>query len=71
VLAGYFSQTYAPHHHNFSGEYIFDPRLEPGLSEATRAELLTADIAYILVLDQDGTEDEFWVAGVDRQLRKL
>ena len=44
VLTGYFSQTYAPNHHNFGGQYIFDPRLEPGLSQATRDELETADI---------------------------
>lgn len=71
TLTGYFSQTYAPNHHNFGGQYIFDPRLEPGLSEQTRAELEAADIAYLVVIDQDGLDDEFWVLGVGGTLRKL
>jgi hypothetical protein len=71
VLTGYFSQTYAPNHHNFGGQYIFDPRLEPGLSEQTRAELEAADVAYVVVVDQDGVEDEIWVLGVTGVLRRL
>jgi hypothetical protein len=70
VLTGYFSQTYAPTHHNFGGQYIFDPRLEPGISEATRAELETANVAYLIVVDQDA-DDEIWALGVDGNLRKL
>ena len=71
VLTGYFSQTYAPNHHNFGGQYIFDPRLEPGLSQATRDELETADIAYFAIIDQDGLPDEIWVVGLDGALRRL
>jgi hypothetical protein len=74
-LSGYYSQTYAPKHHNFAGDYVFDPRLEPGLSEATRAELVAADIAYVVVIDPDGTAepagDTFWVVGLDGALRRL
>lgn len=70
TLTGYFSQTYAPTHHNFGGQYIFDPRLEPGLSEQTRAELEAADVAYIAVIDQDEA-DEIWVLGLTGVLRKL
>jgi hypothetical protein len=72
VLRGYFSQTYAPNHHNFGGQYIFDPRLEPGLSANARAELEAANVAYLIVIDQDEpAEDEFWAQGVDGALRKL
>ena len=71
VLTGYFSQTYAPNHHNFGGQYIFDPRLEPGLSAQTRTELETANVAYLVVIDQDGVEDEIWVLGLDGALRPL
>jgi hypothetical protein len=74
VLTGYFSQTYAPSHHNFGGQYIFDPRLEPGLSEATRAELEAANVAYLVVVDQDtgdDIDDEIWALGTDGNLRKL
>ena len=48
---------------------MFEPRLEPGLSEATRAELEEADIAYIVVIDSD--EDSFWAVGLDGALRRL
>jgi hypothetical protein len=70
VLTGYYSQTYAPTHHNFGGQYIFDPRLEPGLSDATRAELEAANVAYLVVVDQDA-DDEIWALGVDGNLREL
>jgi hypothetical protein len=70
VLTDYFSQTYAPNHHNFGGQYVFDPRLEPNLSQAARNELQTADVAFILIIDQDGIEDELWVSGFDGALRK-
>lgn len=71
VLTGYYSQTYAPYHHNFGGQYIFDPRLEPGLSESLRSELETADIAFLIVIDNDGTDDELWASGLDGELRRL
>jgi hypothetical protein len=71
VLTGYFSQTYAPYHHNFGGQYIFDPRLEPGLAPSTRTELEAANIAFVVVIDNDGFDDEFWASGLDGALRKL
>jgi hypothetical protein len=73
VLTGYYSQTHAPKHHNFGGEYIFEPRLEPGLPEATRLELEAANVASIVIIDFDsqGAEDEIWVLGVDGALRAL
>jgi hypothetical protein len=70
VLSGYFSQTYAPYHHNFGGQYLFDPRLEP-LSDVARAELLAADVAYLVVLDSDGPPPELWLGGFDGSLRAL
>lgn len=71
VLTGYFSQTYAPNHHNFGGQYIFDPRLEPGVSAASLAELDAANITYLVVVDHDGLEDELWALGLDGALRRL
>lgn len=70
-LVGYFSQTYAPNHHNFGGQYVFDPRLEPNLSEAQRSELQARDVAFLLVIDQDGSADDLWASGFDGALRKL
>ncbi len=49
VLHGYYSQTYRPEHHNFSENFLFEPQLEPGLSEALLAELRAKDIRLIYV----------------------
>jgi hypothetical protein len=67
VLTGYYSQTYAPNHHNTGGEYIFEPRLEPGLSASILAELEEANIAYLVIIDSDrqGVADAIWVQGLD------
>lgn len=37
-------------------EDIFDPRLEPGLSPALSSGLEAADVAYLVVIDNDGTK---------------
>ena len=71
VLTGYFSQTYAPYHHNFGGQYIFDPRLEPDLPASTAAELVAADVAFLVVIDNDGIPDELWAMGMGGTLRRL
>ncbi|UCG55625.1 MAG: hypothetical protein JSU70_12240 [Phycisphaerales bacterium] len=47
ILHGYYSQTYRPEHHNFDEHFLFEPRLEPGLSEALLAELRAQDIRLI------------------------
>jgi hypothetical protein len=49
TLRGYYSQTYRPGHHNFSEEFIFEPRLEPGLSASTLAELSAANVQFLHV----------------------
>lgn len=73
VLRGYFSQTHAPRHHNFGGGYIFEPRLEPGVAEATLRELEAANVAAIVVIDNDsqGYSDEIWAIGIDGAFRRL
>lgn len=71
VLTGYFSQTYAPMHHNFGADYVFEPRLEPGLPAAARAELEAADVACLVIRYGDEFEREFWVIGLDGSLRRL
>ena len=70
VLTGYYSQTYRPGHHNFTEEFIFEPRLEPGLSAATLAELQAANI-QMLHVHLGFTEDEINVVGLDQKMRKL
>ena len=46
-LRGGYSQTYRPGHHNFTEEFIFEPRLEPDLPAATRQELEAGDIVLL------------------------
>lgn len=70
VLAGYYSQTYRPGHHNFTEEFIFEPRLEPGLPASTLAELEAANIQFLHV-HFGFTETAIHVAGLDHKLRKL
>jgi hypothetical protein len=50
VLHGYYSQTYRPEHHNFSEHFMFEPRLEPGISQTILDELKAADIRLIYAL---------------------
>lgn len=49
VLHGWYSQTYRPGHHNFTEEFLFEPRLEPDLSPELLDELRTKDIRMIYV----------------------
>jgi hypothetical protein len=70
VLTGYYSQTYRPGHHNFTEEFIFEPRLEPGLPAATLAELQAVNIRF-LHLELGFTEPVINVLGMDGKLRRL
>ena len=70
VLRGYYSQTFRPEHHNFGAEYIFEPRLEPGMGADILAELEAANIQF-LYLAQGDSSIEAWVLGLDGILRPL
>jgi hypothetical protein len=58
TLRGYFSQTMRPQHHNFSESFVFEPRLEPGISPQTLEELAAKDIHLIYVHAPWGPEGE-------------
>ncbi|MGB2809190.1 MAG: PEP/pyruvate-binding domain-containing protein [Sedimentisphaerales bacterium] len=47
VLHGWYSQTYRPEHHNFSEHFLYEPRLEPGISQDALDELGAQDIRLI------------------------
>jgi hypothetical protein len=47
VLHGWYSQTYRPEHHNFAEHFLFEPRLEPGISQQILDELRAQDIRLI------------------------
>jgi hypothetical protein len=70
TLRGFDSQTYRPAHHNFGAEYIFEPRLEPGLSGAILAELEAANI-QLIYLSLASEAPEVWILGLDGILRRL
>jgi hypothetical protein len=71
VLHGYYSQTYRPGHHNFSEEFVFEPRLEPELPSATLGELNAANIQLLHVNWHGGNEATFTVLGLDGRFRRL
>ena len=48
VLKGYYSQSYRPSHHNLGPEdFLFEPRLEPGISQKVLSELKAKNICLI------------------------
>ena len=69
VLTNYFSQTHRPGHHNFTEEYIFEPRLEPGLSPATLAELEAANVQLFYVFLGHSPGPIVRVLGLDQEFR--
>jgi hypothetical protein len=70
VLTNYYSQTYRPGHHNFTEEFIFEPRLEPGVSAATLAELQALNILFLHATWGEVTP-RIHALGFDQKLRKL
>ena len=75
LLKGYFAQTYCPGHHNMIEDFVFEPRLEPGLSPDTLAELQTQNIKWIHVQRVDETlpylQTRFYAIGFDDISREL
>ena len=71
VLTNYYSQTYGAHVHNYMEEFLFEPRLEPGLPPATLAELNAANIKQIYVSAGGGRAGLFFLIGFDQSLRRL
>jgi hypothetical protein len=69
ILRGVYSQTYHPGHHNFSEEFIFEPRLEPGLPSSTLAELTAANIQFLHVYWHGGGSVVFTIFGLDGSVR--
>lgn len=69
ILRGFYSQTYLPGHHNFFESFIFDPKLEQGLS-AEVLELLERNNVDKIVCDgEPGSTGSLRIIGVDGKLR--
>ncbi|MHC4867312.1 MAG: dockerin type I domain-containing protein [Planctomycetota bacterium] len=50
VLHDFYSQTFHPWHHNIFEYYLFEPRLEPGISQDILDELEAQDIRLICLI---------------------
>ena len=71
VLTNHYSQTYGAFHHNFYEEFIFEPRLEPGIAPETLAELEAANIQLIYVFAEGNRGLVFYALGLDGKFRTL
>ena len=78
VLTNYYSQSYSAGNHNMFEEFVFEPRLEPGLPPATLAALNAANIQLLHISTfaarfQNGiiTNATFHIVGLDQTIRKL
>jgi hypothetical protein len=70
VLHDYYSQTYHPGHHNFNEEFIFEPRLDPGVPAVTVQELNAAKIQFLHIHRRLSGRAEFTILGTDGVLRR-
>lgn len=70
TLTNAYSQTYAPGHHNFSEEFVFEPRLDPGTSPAALAQLSAANIQLIYAYWNSAT-NVLYALGFDQKFRPL
>ena len=69
VLKGWFSQTYAPGHHNFWEEFIFEPAMEEGISAELLAELEEADVRQIYIFNDRGRSASAMIIGFNGKAR--
>jgi hypothetical protein len=71
VLTNYYSQTYNAFSHNYFEQFVFEPRLEPGLPATTLAELEAANILWILVQAEGCRCKAIYALGYDQRFRAL
>ena len=69
MLKGWFSQTYAPGHHNFWEEFIFEPAMEEGISAELLAELEEADVRQIYIFNDRGRSASAMIIGFNGKAR--
>jgi hypothetical protein len=65
VLTEYYAQTYRPEHHAEVEYFLFEPRLEPGISSDILNQLDLMDIRFILmIVDNIGNETDHDQSGI-------
>ena len=65
LLHGEYAQTYRPGHHNFSETFVFEPALDPGISQQQLDQLAEAGVRLLRIDSNDGVmlfDDETWGA---------
>ena len=71
VLRGYWSQTFGDIHTPDYQQFIFEPRLEPGVTPAQLRELEAQDIVQIYINGNGGAEAALVIIGRDGTLRRF
>jgi hypothetical protein len=69
ILKGWYSQTYAPGHHNFWEEFVFEPSMEEGISAEVLAELEDADVKQIYIFNDRGRSAKAMIIGFNGKAR--
>jgi hypothetical protein len=65
-LAGYYSQTYHAWHHTVKEYFLFEPRLEPGISQDTLDQLQAQNVRLIhLTIDNEGSDSNIETYGFE------
>jgi hypothetical protein len=67
-LRGYYSQTYRPGHHNFTEEFLFEPRLEPDMDPAILRALEAINVQAIHIVTGQANAT-LTILGLDGRLR--
>jgi hypothetical protein len=65
ILQGYYSQTYRPQHHNQIENFLFEPRLEPGISAEILDQLEEQGVGLIHLTYDNTGGDESQIATYD------
>ena len=68
-LKGWYSQTYAPGHHNFWEEFLLEPSKEEGISEEQLEELEDNDVKLIYIFIDRGRSANAYIIGFDDEAR--
>ena len=70
-LKGWYSQTYAPGHHNFWEEFLLEPSKEEGISNEQLEELEDNDVKMIYLFIDRGRSSNAYIIGFDDEARPL
>ena len=70
-LKGWYSQTYAPGHHNFWEEFLLEPSKEEGISNEQLEELEDSDVKMIYLFIDRGRSSNAYIIGFDDEARPL